>query len=74
MRKIGIVGAEQSGLQLAIGLRREGYETVLLTSERQTESSLHERNRALRHSQSAAWCRSVVVGVLSRCWVRAQFP
>lgn len=33
MRKIGIVGAGQSGLQLAIGLRRDGYETVLLSAQ-----------------------------------------
>lgn len=37
MRKIGIVGAGQSGLQLAIGLRREGYETVLLSAQAPAE-------------------------------------
>jgi len=33
MRKIGIVGAGQSGLQLAIGLRKAGYEVVLLSAQ-----------------------------------------
>lgn len=32
MRRIGIVGAGQSGLQLAIGLRRAGYEVVLVSA------------------------------------------
>ena len=33
MRKIGIVGAGQSGLQLAIGLRKAGHEVVLLSNQ-----------------------------------------
>jgi hypothetical protein len=33
MRKIGIVGAGQSGLQLAIGLRRTGHQVVLLSNQ-----------------------------------------
>jgi hypothetical protein len=33
MRKIGIVGAGQSGLQLAVGLRQAGYEVVLLSAQ-----------------------------------------
>lgn len=37
MRKIGIVGAGQAGLQLAIGLRRDGYETVLLSAQTPAE-------------------------------------
>lgn len=33
MRKIGIVGAGQSGLQLAIGLRKAGYDVVVLSAQ-----------------------------------------
>jgi hypothetical protein len=33
MRRIGIVGAGQSGLQLAIGLRQAGYDVVLLSAQ-----------------------------------------
>jgi hypothetical protein len=33
MRKIGIVGAGQSGLQLGIGLRKAGYEVVLISNQ-----------------------------------------
>ena len=33
MRKIGIAGAGQSGLQLAIGLRKAGHEVVLLSNQ-----------------------------------------
>ena len=33
MRKIGIVEAGQSGLQLAIGLREAGHEVVLLSAQ-----------------------------------------
>lgn len=32
MRRIGIVGAGQSGLQLAVGLQRAGYQVVLLSA------------------------------------------
>ncbi len=34
MRKVGIVGAGQSGLQLGIGLRKAGYEVVLISNQR----------------------------------------
>ncbi len=33
MSKIGIVGAGQSGLQLGIGLRKAGYEVVLISNQ-----------------------------------------
>ena len=33
MRKIGIVGAGQSGLQLAIGLRKAGYDVTVLSNQ-----------------------------------------
>jgi 2-polyprenyl-6-methoxyphenol hydroxylase-like FAD-dependent oxidoreductase len=33
MRKIGIVGAGQSGLQLAIGLRKAGYDVVVVSAQ-----------------------------------------
>lgn len=33
MRKVAIVGAGQSGLQLAIGLRKSGYEVALLSAQ-----------------------------------------
>lgn len=33
MRKIGIVGAGQAGLQLGIGLRRDGYEVVMTSNQ-----------------------------------------
>ncbi len=33
MKTIGIVGAGQSGLQLAIGLRQAGYPVVLLSAQ-----------------------------------------
>src|SRR5580704_4848639 len=33
MKSIGIVGAGQSGLQLAIGLRQAGYPVVLLSAQ-----------------------------------------
>lgn len=33
MRKVAIVGAGQSGLQVAIGLRKAGYEVVLVTAQ-----------------------------------------
>ena len=34
MRRIGIVGAGQSGLQLGIGLRKAGYEVILVSNQR----------------------------------------
>lgn len=33
MRRIGIIGAGQSGLQLGIGLRKAGYEVVLVSNQ-----------------------------------------
>jgi len=32
-RRVGIVGAGQSGLQLAIGLRKAGYETIVVSAQ-----------------------------------------